>query len=230
MFRSQLDVGKKKRQAKIIIRTGTKWVETRVNQSYNEKQIETLWNNNSLSTTKQMGSNKNEQSHAMKQMLAPLLRTFSHDFWLLLRVIFIWKYNQDSLSFIVKNKKKFKGLNDRWLTELNDLYDYVLSFGSAENENINYEHLFFTLDSNRDKLSVNYCQQNKLLKCKGKQNKWSTIHDSALIKWMLQHCQKETDLNLDLAKKCKQQTPFKSFDVEFLYKKIALEFVMYIIV
>ena len=93
MFRSSTDADSKGRKAKIIIRSSAKWVQTRIRQTMNEKQITALWHNNSLSTVKQMGSNKNEHSHMCKQELVPLLKTFSHDFWVLLRVVFIWKYN-----------------------------------------------------------------------------------------------------------------------------------------
>ena len=80
---------------------------SRTKQAMNEKQLISLWNNNGLSTVKQIGINKNEHSHMFKQKLAPLLKTFSHDFWCLLRMIFIWKYNQNSLKFIRNNTHKF---------------------------------------------------------------------------------------------------------------------------
>ena len=116
------------------------------------------------------------------------------------------------------------------MKRLIDLYNYVLSFGKNIRPKKSYIHYTFKRESGqRNKYTPKFCGDDNLLKNKQNDNNWTTEKDSELIQWMNDNCDDDAVLNKSLIETCKGSTQFNEFESKLLHKKLALQFVMYLL-
>ena len=221
VFQHKNDVDCKGRKAKITISSRYSWVQTRVHELFNHNAILQLWNNCKMPDGRHIGSNKCEHANSFKKSMSKCLKTFTHKFWKLLRLVFIFAYNKSSLKFLLNNTELFYIIDTKWLNELSIFFDKVFSFDHLNSACDEYYIVGnYSLDFvENNKYDMDYVKSHNLIKKIKHNNKWNLYDQMYLNQWFEMNYDETTVLTDQIVKKCKQYFD-KRFSGDTLFYKL----------